>query len=311
MSRIIYPADFASQRTLFQLIKAKHDADGAASVLMAMLAQKNISLSDDATTGNSADTQEANRSLISKQAENFRQARDLVFTPVFSRLKSGVQFLKSFYKPKVQLLGNWGITVNNGRIGYPVDFSAQAKLFHIFKAAFDAASAPNPLTPYITQHNIDMNADETATNKAIDNHKNFVQAAKDAEIATEKRNNLWNPTEAHLRIIGDFLKKLFNDNEKKLGEWGFTVDASPQAAKERTSTVKPASQVTINAVIVGGTFTNIGAVDLHVYKSETITGTPSIVNQGEMLGMNKGYSTITVVNPSTTVEGKFKVLRSK
>ena len=97
MSRIIYPADYASQRTLFKLIKTKHDADGAGSVLIALLAQKNISLTADATAGNNADSQDASHSVQSKQAENFRQMRDLTFTPVFTHLKSEVQFLKSFY----------------------------------------------------------------------------------------------------------------------------------------------------------------------------------------------------------------------
>ena len=52
---------------------------------------------------------------------------------------------------------------------------------------------------------------------------------------------------------------------------------------------------------------NLGTVDVHVYKGSTTTGTPSIVHPGEMLGMTKGYSTITVVNPSALVSAKFKV----
>ena len=120
----------------------------------------------------------------------------------------------------------------------------------------------------------------------------------------------WQPVVQHLKDIGDYLKKLFANNPKNLGSWGFIVDDSPQKPALRTSKVKPGETVTNNSIIVGSTFTNTGTVDLHVYKGKTTTGTPSIVPPGEQLGMIKGFSTITVVNPNTLVAGKYSVFVS-
>ena len=46
-------------------------------------------------------------------------------------------------------------------------------------------------------------------------------------------------------------------------------------------------------------------MDIHVYKGKTTTGMPVIVHPGEVLGMTKGYSVITVVNPSSLVTAKY------
>src|SRR5207249_1659863 len=111
--------------------------------------------------------------------------------------------------------------------------------------------------------------------------------------------------------IGGFLKKLYNDNAKELGYWGFTVDDSKQTPKYRTSKVKPAAQINVQGIIIGSTFTNLSPVDLHIYKGKTTVGTPTIISPNQQFGMIKGFSSITVVNPSTLVAGKFKVLVSR
>ena len=209
----------------------------------------------------------------------------------------------------MQILGNWGITVNGGIIAYPVDFSAQAALFINFKAANDAVLPPNPLTPFITQHNINMNADKAATITAQVNHKDFVQATKDAEQSTENRNNLWNPVETHLHEIGDFLKKLYTDNEKKLGEWGFVVDHSTTKDKEAKTKLKLGDKIPIKGIVLGSTLKNLGTTDVHIYKGSTTTGNPIIIQAGESYGIAKGFSTITVCNPSELATAELTTLR--
>jgi hypothetical protein len=309
----MYPEDYASQRKLFKDVLAKHTADGAASPIKPYLTQQAINLATDALDGDAADLREDARALLSKQSENYRQLRDLQFSPVFKRLKGEVQFLKGLFKPNVSQLGDWGITVDSGdRINYPPQFVAQHTVFTDFKtkhASFPVGTSP--LEPYLLQHKINIATDTTDADAALGSHKSFQQAALDAEDATQDRNNLWNPVMAHVRGIGDFLKKLFNDNAKQLGYWGYVIDDSPRAPKERISKVLPAGQITIKSIIVGSTLTNMGQVELHVYRGKTTIGTPSIVSPGELLGMISGYSTITVVDPSTLVAGKFKVLVSQ
>jgi hypothetical protein len=99
--------------------------------------------------------------------------------------------------------------------------------------------------------------------------------------------------------------KLFSNNPKALGNWGFVVDDSSQKPKLRTTKLKLREQITNKSVVIGSTVTNIGEVDLHLYKGTTTTGTPSIIHTSEQFGIMKGYGTITIVNPSALKEGKF------
>ena len=62
------------------------------------------------------------------------------------------------------------------------------------------------------------------------------------------------------------------------------------------------------SIHLGSTLTNTGKPDLHVYKGKTTTGTPSIIHAGEQLGMQKGFSTITVVNPSLVETAVFTAM---
>jgi hypothetical protein len=71
---------------------------------------------------------------------------------------------------------------------------------------------------------------------------------------------------AHIKAIGNFLMKLYKDNEKTLGAWGFVVDYSAQKTELRTSKLLPAETKLFTSLIVGGTLTDIGTTDIHVYK---------------------------------------------
>ena len=111
--------------------------------------------------------------------------------------------------------------------------------------------------------------------------------------------------------IGSFLMKLYKGNEKALGSWGFVVDNSRQKPKLRTTKLKLSEQKTVNGVLIGSTLTNTGLGDLHLYKGKSTSGTPVIIHMGEKFGITKGYSSITVVNPSMTITGVFTVLVSR
>lgn len=313
MPRLIFPEAFDDQRTLLGLIRKKHLEDGANSVLIPLLAQKNIDLDVDFIDGGIAATHDASQKLLMRNAENSVEMRNLKFDTVFSHTRDEVQFLKSFYKPNVHILGSWGVPVTGrGKIDYPAEFEKRVKIVRDIKKKHETfAGNTSPLKPYLTQHNIDLAADADATTKAEEFETKQLADRNASENETQLRDKFWKTPLEHLHDIGDYLMKLFKGEAKQVGLWGFTVDDSPRAPKERTSTVKISSQITVNNIVIGGTLTNIGKVLLHIYKGKTTIGNPVIVLPNEKLGMAKGNSAITVVNPSTIENGKFKVLRSK
>jgi len=308
MARIIYPEDFIGQRNLSKGIKEKVDADGVTSVLIPLFAQKEIDPVADAATGILADAQEAKRILKKSQSENFIQLRDLIMVPIAKDLRGSGQFLKSFYKPNVDALGEWAYVVIGGnKINFPVSFTPVCELFTGVKAKNDSYGSPadSPLNPYLTQQNVDMTANALAVAEAIRDNDSAGVASRASEDATESRIALWSPVDGHSRDAGDYLMKLYANNPRKLGEYSFVIDDNKKAPTLRKSTVKPASRITVNGVTIGTAFTNTGTVNLNVYKGGTVTGTPVVVSPGELFGMIKGYSVITVLNPSTLVGGKF------
>ncbi len=312
MARLIFPDDLQQQTDLLGIVKTKHDNEGAKSVLIPLLAEKNIVLADDQKAMNDAEKQEAAQQLLTKQAENYVQLRDLKSEPTFKHIRGSFQFLKSLFKPNVQKLGDWGATVDNkNRIVYPPEFAEMVEIFRKMKAKHDSYPAnKSPLQPFLNEQNIDLAADDKALKEAEKNEQKQLQTRKDSENATQQRNKLWQPVTAHLKDIGNYLMKLFSGEEKKAGEWGFTVDDSPRAPKERTSTIKISSQKTLKGIVIGSTLKNIGTVPVNIYKGTTTTGTPAIVKAGQMLGIIKGFSTVTVVNPSAVQSAKVKTLMS-
>ena len=310
MARLIFPEAFEDQRTLLGLVRAKHNADGAASVLTAYLAEQGINLNTDFTTGNAAATDDANAKADARKAENNVEQRNLRFEPVMSHTRGEVQFLKAFYKPNYHTLGDWGVTVDGvSKIVYPPKFEDRVTLVRAIKTKHDSyAGATSPLAPYLTQQTININQDATATTNAETFQTTQLDARRDSEEETEQRDVKFNPVVDHLQGIGDFLMKLFSGSQKKLGEWGFTVDDSPRAPKLRTTTIKLSDQVTLKGVVIGSTLTNVGTVKVIVYKGSTATGTATEVLPNEKMGMPKGFSAITVVNPSTLESAKITTL---
>src|SRR5690348_13335468 len=73
--------------------------------------------------------------------------------------------------------------------------------------------------------------------------------------ARMKRNQVWLPVLEHIKTIGNFLMKLFSNNPKALGNWGFVVDDSSQKPKLRTTKLKLREQITNKSVVIGSTVT--------------------------------------------------------
>ena len=313
MPRVNVPEDFVSQRKLQDDIIKKVSADGASSPIKAFLISKGIVLADDAIAGGKADGQDAARLLNSKTSMNFIQLRDLDFNPVMEHMRGELQVVKLFVKPNYRELGLWGATVvAPAKIVYSSNFSDNTTLFDdIITQDATYPAGESPLVAYLIKQNISLTDDGTAVADAILNDGK----AKTAELASQKntqnRDGFWKDPLAHLHLICDYLMLLCKGNEKALGEYGITVVNSKKAPKMRTSTVKPLEHKTINAVHIGSIFTNTGTTDIHLYKGKTTLGTPTIIHAGEVFGMTKGYSVITVVNPSSLVAIKFTTTGSK
>lgn len=309
MARLTIPEDFTSQVTLLNNIIAQNTALGAASPLTAFLAQQNIVLTNDEAAATAAQTHDASRALLKKQSENYRQLRNNYFTAPWAHLTGSVQFLKTFYKGNTKELGNWGITItDSGKVNYPAAFAQRRAVFIAFAAKHNSyPDGDSPLQPFLTQHSINLDADSAVVEQATINNTSFTATAQQSENETELRNQVWLPVLAHIKTIGNFLMKLYSNNQKALGNWGFVVDENSQKARLRTTKLKLGEQITNKSVIIGSMLTNVGDADLYLYKGSTTTSAPSIIPAGEQFGIVKGYGTITVVNPSTLVEGKFTV----
>jgi len=310
MARIILPDAFPEQFQLLKDIKAKRDADGATSELIPFLTAQGIDLADLVLTGNDAQTQNQAHTTAVFQKENQRELRDLIFVPFTKGIRPLVQFLKALYKPNYRALGDWGVTVNaTGKVVYPASFTTFADLIGTFVAKhLSYPAGTSPLQPYLTKHNMDLSVIPAQLTSAVNYNTATQQSERDAEDATEQRDLLWAPVFVTVRAIVDYLFKLYDPNTRGLGDYCITVDDSPRKPKLRKSKVKPTESITVNGVVIGGTFTNTGSTDLYLYKGKTTTGTQNIVSPGGKFGTIKGYSIITVVNPDTLETGAFTVL---
>lgn len=308
MARIIYPTIATAMATLLKAVIAKNTIDE--KVLKAFLTQQEIDLKQDAENMAAAVAHDNSRILLTRQSENARQLRDLKAGPVFLRLKGIVQFLKSFYKPNYKALGDWGIVVlDGGKIVYPADIKEQMNLFDkIFAKSNSFSPENNPLANYLIANNIDLKKDADQIAVARENNTKFEEYASKAEIETGDRDLLLQPIDNHLHLIGDFLKNLYNSNPKELGLWGYEVDNSPAAPRNRTTKLKAGEKITTKSAIIGGKISNTGKVDIHVYKGTSTTGTPIIIPPGESIAILKGFSTVTIVNSSMMQGAIFTIL---
>ncbi|MEP6465755.1 MAG: hypothetical protein ABJB05_05600 [Parafilimonas sp.] len=310
MARLQIPEDFTSQFTLLTDVVAQNTALGAASPITAYLTQMDIDLADDVSAGNDAQTHEISRALLSKQSENYRQLRDNAFKKPWQILTGSAQFLKQFYKNNMKELGNWGFTITDGgKLNYPAAITDRIAVFTTFaQKVHTFTPTTNPLAPYFVQQEIDVTKAVTLVQQATVSNTSFTNAANQSENETELRNQLWLPVLEHLKDIGGFLMKLYSNNPKALGNWGFVVDDSPQKPKLRTTKIKPGATAVLNGLTIGGTLTNIGAGEVHLCRGKATVGNPTIIHAGEQFGIVKGHSTITIVNPSTLAEAKITVL---
>jgi hypothetical protein len=310
MARIVIPINFHDQQKLFTDIIAKHTADGAGSVLITFFTEQDLDPVDMGMVSAQALTHDNNFNLFTKEAEDLTEKRNLLFTDVMDKVRQIGQFLKSLYKPNVQQVGNFGFAVNeSGKIVYPPEFIERHTLCKAIKTKHDTyAAGTSPLEVFLTEQDFTIADFNSAVDAAKTHHDNSHAKQQAAENATEQRDLLWLPLVDNLRDIGDFLKKLYPDNPRKLGSWGFTVDDSPQQPVLRTSKLLPLTQKVIRGVIIGSDLKNTGEIPLNIHRGEDTSEPPTTVPPGQVMVVLGGHSLITAANTSATVTARLQVM---
>ena len=129
MARINFPNEFAAVVKLFGKVKSKDDADAASSVIKPYMTEQGIDLAADETAMTAAVAANDAFDEAAKDAEKLSEQRDNLFDVPWKDTEGCVQFLKKLFRNNVSKLGDWHITVDGrGRINYPSDFSARARL---------------------------------------------------------------------------------------------------------------------------------------------------------------------------------------
>ena len=313
MSHIIYPETVLGQKELLASINEKHTADALTSPLNEYIKENNFDIDQAILDGVQAETIDKSRVLLTKQGSNYTELRDLQLHPVFSRLKGEVQFIKSLYKNNPKELGNWGITVEGkAKIVYPINFEGKViTANNFFEKHLSYPAGTSPLAPFITKNKIDITEDKAMLVSAVDFNDKAITTAQLAESKTQLKNALWNPTVVQLKGIGKYLMSLYVDNAKGLVAYGFIVDNSVAKPKIVNTTIKLLDKTTLKGLVIGGTLTNEGTEDIHLYKGTTTTGNPIVIKPGEKYGIAKGFSAVTISNPSTLITAKVSALRIK
>jgi hypothetical protein len=129
---------------------------------------------------------------------------------------------------------------------------------------------------------------------------------KVAEYATARDEALAHIVEVNV-VIGNYLKSVYVDKTKLVVAFGFDVTEKRTKQMERESKILPETTKEISGLVKGSAFRNMGTCELHIYPGKGTKGNPIIVKPNEEKGMNKGFSKITVVNPSDLVTGVYKV----
>lgn len=313
MARLIFPSGFAQQKDLSAAITAKHLADDTKSVLTAFFTEQGIDPTTFATKAAEAQTHESARALLFGQSKQATELRDLKLQQPIVNLKNAVQFLKKLYGDKPQKLSDWGVTITgDSKVSYPVAIDELAKLAIAFATkhlSYNAGSSP--LEPFAVANEIDFANDKLALQAAQAADAEAKIKAEQSAKETQLRDAAWATTEKQLNAIGQYLMNLYFKTPRKAISWGFAIDDSNTTAKEIKTNIKLGDKSTLKGVLIGSTLKNTGNVDLHVYKGKSNIGDPIVVKPGESLGIQKGFSTITISNPDNTQGANFITTRSR
>ncbi len=301
MAQIDFPNDFLSQTTLLNDVITKNSSPGFKSPLNAWLKKKEMDLTAYATAGGKAQACDKQRLSYESVSQQNTQDRDKLFGDVFQFVMKGAQSLKKWYKPTYALLKDWGIPITaSGRIDYPSSFEERSAIATTFFEKYDSdTEEENPLAAFVSENEIDVPSLEKDLQDAIKMNASAKTNAKLAENATAQRNEYWDDVAAALWEVGDYLKSIYVKNPRMLGEWGYTIDESEGKVKLKRSKLRIGETKVLTGVKIGSILTVTGKGGIILYRGGKATGAAYPLQAGEKMGMVKGFSTVTIMNPST------------
>lgn len=313
MARIKLNTNLSPLKNTLEAIIAKDADEGPNSVIKAYIAEQEIDLQTDLTTLQAAIVHHNNQLTFKRQSESFVERRNNTMKPVVTHLRGIAQFLKKLYAPAFVQLGNWGFHVlRTGKVILPRNVDDRHKLIEAIKEKHDSyTTSASPLLAYLIEQEIDLADDASKMAEAASYHQQSEAKSKEAESETEQRNEAAQPVIKNIRGIADFLLKIYRNNPHALAAWGIAVEASPRKAREQTSKINPEQKKTITGVVIGETINNIGPDAVHIYKARKIAGTPVVLPPNKGFQVPKGFSVITIVNPSSTQKAVIKVWVNK
>jgi len=119
------------------------------------------------------------------------------------------------------------------RIIYPSAFLHQRKLFDDIRQKHNADGPASVLLQLLAENEIDMAADAASATAADAHETNFETCSRQSEMLREQRDVIFSPAWKHLKMCVKFLKALYQNNTRKLGEWSITVNNKNHIAYPR------------------------------------------------------------------------------
>jgi hypothetical protein len=179
----------------------------------------------------------------------------------------------------------------------------------LLKAQHESFKLPaiSPLTPFLTQHSIDLVVDTTNATIGLAKDKEMVEKKVAGFISREHRDNTWKLPLEHLHTIGAFLMKLFKGDAALVGEYGFTVNITPKVIKTREIKIAYTQNKLNVRVALGSEIMNSGKVVINIYKGKMIDGLAITLGVGKKWIVTKGYGFLSFDNPSDTEFGNLNI----
>ena len=311
MSRTVISTAFDKKLTSLTNIKAKIDADGVDGPLVEMLASKGIDLVADTAKGVVALGYHTAFQALRKTSQNLRQQGKSLMKIIIKDTTGSLQNLKSLFEPNFKSVGDWGATItDSGKFTNPTTPKGWMDLFTLIKAKNDSYVSPavSPLLSYLVANAISLTTDATNGAAALAKQTLWEADTLASEKARQDRDTEFAPVFLHVRSIVRFLKKLYPNNVKALGEYGITVVLTPKVAKVRNLRIAFGQSKLKIKLILESIVCNTGTVALNLYKGKTISGIPIVIAPGAKWITIKGYSIVCMSNTSSTQGAQFSIL---
>jgi hypothetical protein len=113
------------------------------------------------------------------------------------------------------------------RIKIPYRFNEQVNLSELILKKHKKDGDKSILNNLLDMESFEKNVISASEHDALRD-----KLQRQAELETERRNNDWKDGDMNVRAIAQFLKSIYIRNPHELGEWGFTIDSSPQNKKK-------------------------------------------------------------------------------